>query len=294
MPLVFRLNITIGSLPYGSLRMQDIAFACFRSIPSLFIFQIKSTMSSLKGKVAIVTGGARDIGRQVSLKLAAAGAKVCVNYNSNQTLADETVKQITDAGGTAIAVKADMTKSAEVTALVNSCVQAFGDSIHILVNVAGGIMGRKPLADLDEAFWDAVIDVNLKSAYLACRAVLPYLPAGGAIVNFASQAARDGGGGGAIAYATAKGAVLTFTRALAKELGPKGIRVNCVSPGMISTTFHDTFTKPEIRTNVANATPLRREGQASEVADLVLYLASDGASFINGESVEINGGSYFA
>lgn len=251
-------------------------------------------MSLLQGKVAIVTGGSRDIGRQVSIKLAAAGAKVCVNYNSNQQLADETVEQIKQAGGTAIAVKADMTSAAEVTQLINTCVAEFGNAIHILVNVAGGIMGRKPLADLDEAFWDSVMAVNLKSAYLACRAVLPHMGAGGAIVNFASQAARDGGGGGAIAYATAKGAVLTLTRGLAKELGPKGIRVNCVSPGMINTTFHDTFTKPEIRTNVANSTPLKREGQASEVADLVLYLASDAASFINGESVEINGGSYFA
>lgn len=251
-------------------------------------------MSSLQGKVAIVTGGSRDIGRQVSIKLAAAGAKVCVNYNSNQQLADETVQQIKQAGGTAIAVKADMTSAAEVTQLINACVAEFGNAIHILVNVAGGIMGRKPLADLDEAFWDSVMAVNLKSAYLACRAVLPHMGAGGAIVNFASQAARDGGGGGAIAYATAKGAVLTLTRGLAKELGPKGIRVNCVSPGMINTTFHDTFTRPEIRTNVANSTPLKREGQASEVADLVLYLASDAASFINGESVEINGGSYFA
>ncbi|MCG2617976.1 glucose 1-dehydrogenase [Terrimonas sp. NA20] len=251
-------------------------------------------MNSLQGKVAIVTGGARDIGRQTSIKLAAAGVKVCVNYNSNQQAAEETLNAIKQAGGTAIAVKADMTKSAEVSSLINNCVAAFGEKIDILVNVAGGIMGRKPLADLDEEFWDLVIDVNLKSAYLAARAALPYMSTGGAIVNFASQAARDGGGGGAIAYATAKGAVLTLTRGLAKELGPKGIRVNCVSPGMINTAFHDTFTKPEIRANVANATPLKREGQASEVADLVLYLASDNASFINGESVEINGGSYFA
>lgn len=251
-------------------------------------------MSSLQGKVAIVTGGARDIGRQVSLKLAAAGVKVCVNYNSNKQQADETVRLIHEAGGTAIAAQADMTRSAEVKQLVDACVKEYGDSIHILVNVAGGLMGRKPLADLDEEFWDTVMAVNLKSAYLAARAVLPYMGTGGAIVNFASQAARDGGGGGAIAYATAKGGVLTLTRGLAKELGPKGIRVNCVSPGMINTTFHDTFTKPEIRTHVANTTPLRREGQAAEVADLVLYLASDAASFINGESVEINGGAYFA
>ena len=158
----------------------------------------------------------------------------------------------------------------------------------------GGLMGRKQLPDLDEEFWDAVIDVNLKTVYLVSRAVVPHMTEGGAIVNFASQAARDGGGFGALAYATAKGGVLTMTRGLAKELGPKGIRVNCVSPGMINTTFHNTFTKPEVRTNVAAATPLRREGEASEVGDLVLYLASDASSFINGESVEINGGTYFA
>jgi len=286
-----RLNITTREAVVRIIYRFSMATADIESF--VHSFQI-NTMSSLQGKVAIVTGGSRDIGRQVSIKLAAAGAKVCVNYNSNQQLADETVQQIKQAGGTAIAVKADMTSAAEVTKLVDSCVAAFGNAVHILVNVAGGIMGRKPLADLDEAFWDSVMAVNLKSAYLACRAVLPYMGTGGAIVNFASQAARDGGGGGAIAYATAKGAVLTLTRGLAKELGPKGIRVNCVSPGMISTTFHDTFTKPEIRTNVANATPLKREGQASEVADLVLYLASDASSFINGESVEINGGSYFA
>ena len=251
-------------------------------------------MYSLKGKVAIVSGGARDIGRQVSLKLAEAGASVCVNYFNNKDMADETLALIKNAGGNAIAVQADMSKSAEVKKLVDACVDAFGNTIHILVNVAGGLMGRKVLADLDESFWDAVMDVNLKSAYLATREVVPHMTEGGAIVNFSSQAARDGGGFGAIAYATAKGGILTMTRGLAKELGPKGIRVNCVSPGMINTTFHNTFTKPEVRTNVAAATPLRREGNASEVADLVLYLVSDRSTFINGESVEINGGTYFA
>lgn len=251
-------------------------------------------MSSLKGKVAIVTGGSRDIGRAASLKLATAGAKVCVNYFGNKEMADETIRSIKDAGGEAIAVYGDMTKAADVKNLVDACIAAFGNTIHILVNVAGGLMGRKVLADLDEEFWDGVIEVNLKSVYLVTREVVPHITEGGAIVNFASQAARDGGGFGALAYATAKGGVLTLTRGLAKELGPKGIRVNCVSPGMINTTFHNTFTKPEVRTNVAASTPLRREGKAEEVGDLVLYLASDTSSFINGESVEINGGTYFA
>lgn len=248
----------------------------------------------MKGKVAIVTGGARDIGRQASLKLAAAGAKVCINYNSNSQHADDAIRLIREAGGEAIAVQGDMTKSADVKKVVDACVAAYGKTIHVLVNVAGGLMGRKLLADLEEEFWDAVIDVNLKSAYLVTRAVVPFMTEGGAIVNFSSQAARDGGGFGGVAYAASKGGVLSLTRGLAKELGPKGIRVNCVSPGMINTTFHNTFTKPEVRTNVAAATPLRREGEAKEVGDLVLYLASDASSFINGESVEINGGTYFA
>jgi 3-oxoacyl-[acyl-carrier protein] reductase len=250
-------------------------------------------MYSLTGKVAIITGGARDIGRQAALKLAGAGARVCINNLSNEADADETIRLIKEAGGEAIAVQGDMTKAADVKKVVDACVAAYGNVVHILVNVAGGLMGRKVLADLDEAFWDAVINVNLKSAYLVTRAVVPYMTEGGAIVNFSSQAARDGGGFGALAYATAKGGVLTLTRGLAKELGPKGIRVNCISPGMINTTFHNTFTKPEVRTNVAAATPLRREGEAGEVGDLVLYLASDASSFINGASIEINGGAYF-
>lgn len=251
-------------------------------------------MNASATKVAIVTGGARDIGRAVSIKLAAAGFKVCFNYLSSTEQAKETLALIKAAGGDAIAVQGDMTKSADVQNFIATAVATYGSQIDYVVNVAGGILGRKPLADLDEAFWDAVVDVNLKSVYLVCRAVLPHLVAGSAIVNFSSQAARDGGGGGALAYAASKGAVLTLTRGLAKELGPKGIRVNAVSPGMINTDFHNTFTKPEIRANVAAATPLKREGQASEVADLVAYLLSDGASFINGESVEINGGSFFA
>lgn len=250
-------------------------------------------MYSLNGKVALVTGGARDIGRQVSLKLAAEGVKVCVNYFGNEEQAKETLQMIKDAGGEAIIVYGDMTKSADVKKVVAACTAAYGNVIHVLVNVAGGLMGRKLLADLDEEFWDSVMDVNLKSVYLVSREVANYMTEGGSIVNFSSQAARDGGGFGAVAYSTAKGGVLTFTRGLAKELGPKGIRVNCVSPGMINTTFHNTFTKPEVRTNVAAGTPLRREGKAEEVGDLALYLAGDASSFINGASIEINGGTYF-
>lgn len=248
----------------------------------------------LNGKVAVVTGGSRDIGRAVSVKLAAEGAKVVINYLNNEAQANETLAEIRQAGGEAIIVKADVTKTAEVAALIAEAQKAFGQDIHILVNVTGGLVARKLLADMDADFWDHVMALNVRSAFLATQQVAPYMPAGGAIINFSSQAGRDGGGFGASAYATSKAAVATFTKAMAKELGPKGIRVNAVDPGMIATTFHDTFTKPEIRVNVANATPLRREGKASEVADLVAYLASDESSFITGTNIDINGGTWFS
>lgn len=249
---------------------------------------------SLHKKVAIVTGGARDIGRAVSLKLAGLGAAVAVNYYDNPDQAQETVETITRAGGKAVAIQGDVTKPDEIRALVEGTREAFGPAIHILVNVAGGLVARKTVTEMDDAFWDTVQALNLKSVFMVTRAVLPFMPNGGAIVNFSSQAARDGGGPGAIAYASAKGAVMTMTRGLAKELGPRRIRVNCVAPGMINTTFHDTFTKPEVRQRVAGMTPLGREGEAPEVAELVAFLASDASSFVNGVSVDINGGILFS
>lgn len=251
-------------------------------------------MKNLDGKVAIVTGGARDIGRAVSEKLAASGAKVVVNYCNNASAGDATVQAIEAAGGTAIAVAGDMTKQADVENLVGEARKAFGDSIDILVNVVGGLVARKSLQEMDKAFFETVMKLNVTSTFLTNQCVAPYMSDGAAIVNFASQAGRDGGGPGAAAYATSKGAVMTLTRALAKELGPSNIRVNCVCPGMISTTFHDTFTKDQVRANVAAGTPLRREGQAAEVADLVAYLASRESSFITGASVDINGGLLFS
>ncbi len=251
-------------------------------------------MKALEGKVAIVSGGSRDIGRAVSEGLAAHGARVVVNYFNTPADGEATVTAIEAAGGTALAVRGDMTKQSDVENLVNETRKAYGDSIDILVNVAGSLVARKTLAEMDESFFEGVMKLNVTSAFLATKFVVPHMQAGSSIINFASQAGRDGGGPGACAYATSKGAVMTFTRAMAKELGPSNIRVNCVCPGMISTTFHDRFTKDAVRANVASATPLRREGQASEVADLVIYLASPEASFITGASLDINGGMLFS
>ena len=249
---------------------------------------------SMENKIAIVTGGARDIGRAISEKLAASGVKVVVNYFRNKADGDATVAAIEAAGGTAIAVIGDMTKQADVENLVKVARKTFGDSIDILVNNVGGLGARKSLAEMDLEFFESIMRLNVSSAFLTSKYVTPHMGEGGAIVNLASLAGRDGGGPGASAYATSKGAVMTFTRALAKELGPRNIRANCVCPGMIATTFHDTFTKDEVRKNVAGATPLKREGRAEEVADLVAYLASPESSFVTGASVDINGGLFFS
>lgn len=248
----------------------------------------------LKDKVAIVTGGGRDIGKSVSLQLAAEGAKVAVNYRSDAEAARATVAEIEAAGGTAILVQADVTKPSDVARLVAETTAAFGERVDVLVNVAGGMVARKTLADMDEAFFDHVMELNLKSTFLVTKAVLPHLGEGSAIVNLSSLAGRDGGGPGASIYATAKGALMTFTRSMAKELGPQGIRVNALCPGLIGTSFHDTFSKPEGRKAVAGNTPLRREGHPDEVASAVVFLASNDAAFLTGVNMDINGGLAFS
>lgn len=242
------------------------------------------------GKVAIVTGGGRDIGRAISIKLAREGAKVAVNYCNNAEDAAETGRMIAEFGGEFLLVKADLTSIDGVNAVIQASRQQWGERVDILVNVAGGLVARKALAEMDDDFFSLVMRLNVTSTFLMTQAVAPLMPKGSAIVNIASQAGRDGGGPGAAAYATSKGAVMSFTRAMAKELGPRGIRVNALCPGMIATSFHDSFTKPEVRSNVAAATPLKREGGAEEIASAVSFLASDEASFVHGANIDINGG----
>ena len=241
-------------------------------------------MKKLEGKVAIVTGGSRDIGRAVSLKLASEGAKVVVNYFDNEEDAKTTQGMIAELGAESIIVQGDMTKEAK----------AFGQDIHVLVNVVGGIVGRKKITEQDEAWYNFLMDVNMKSCWLCTKEVVPFMPRGGAIVNFSSLAAKDGGGPGASMYATAKGAVAVFTRAMAKELGPDGIRVNAVAPGTIATSFHDRFNTPENRERMKGIYPLRREGDAEDVADLICFLACDDSDYITGTNIDINGGIFFS
>ncbi len=251
--------------------------------------------SSLAGKVVVVTGGSRDIGRATVLRLAQLGATVVFSHSPQADAAavTDTLNQVEANSVKAIAVPCDVTRLAEVEKLISRAVEQFG-KVDLLINMAGGLVARKTVDQMDERFWDEVIDLNLKSVFLVCKAALPHMPDGSAIVNVSSQAGRDGGGPGALAYATAKGGLMAFTRGLAKELGGRRIRVNAVCPGMINTTFHNTFTKPEVRARVAAATPLGREGEACEVAALIAYLASAEASFVNGACIDINGGTLFS
>jgi 3-oxoacyl-[acyl-carrier protein] reductase len=247
-------------------------------------------VKNLIGKVALVTGASRDIGRAISISLAKAGVKVLVNYYRDKSMGEETVSIIKNNGGDAKAVYADVTNSGDVSKMIKKSQEVFGNEVHILVNNVGGLFARKKISEIDENFYNLLMDVNFKSVFLVTKAIKPLMPEGGSIVNISSQAARDGGGSGSSLYSASKGAVTSYTRALAKEFGPDGIRVNAITAGMTSTRFHDDFTSDEIRKKVAAATPLRREGKPEEIADLAMYLTSDSSSYITGANIDINGG----
>ena len=249
-------------------------------------------MSDFQNKLAVVFGGGRDIGGAIAIELARQGAQVALSYHSSNP--DEVVAAITNLGQKPYTKKVDALDMAAVRAFATSSAEQAQKKIAILVNVVGGLVARKRMEEMDDAFWDHVMTLNTKSIFAITQAALPLMTDGGAIVNVSSQAGRDGGGAGGIAYAASKGALMSMTRGLAKELGSRRIRVNAVCPGLIATKFHDEFTKPEFRQRVAGMTPLGREGRADEVANLVVYLASDAASFVNGANVDINGGILFS
>ena len=248
-------------------------------------------MTALQG-VALVTGGGAGLGRACALTLGKRGARVAVHYMKSDAGADEVVETLKALGTDAAAFQADLTKAAEVQLLVDAVTGRF-DAVDILVNNAGDLIARTPLLEMSEEFFRQVIDVNLTSAFLMCRAVGPSMVArkSGTIINMSSLAAWNGGGPGAGAYSTAKGAIVSLTKALAKEMSPHGIRVNCVAPGLIGeTAFHGRFTAPAAFENAAKGVLLGRAGTPDEVASVVAFLASKDASFLTGETIEINGG----
>ncbi|HKB68493.1 MAG TPA: SDR family NAD(P)-dependent oxidoreductase [Pyrinomonadaceae bacterium] len=247
----------------------------------------------LNGKVALVTGASSGIGRATAEALAASGARVAINFHRNEAGAQAARAEIISAGGRAIVVPADVTKSSQVQSLVEQTVSQFGP-IDILVNNAGSLIERLQILELTEERWDEVIDLNLKSAFLCSKAVAASMMERktGAIINVSSIAGRNGGALGSIHYSAAKGGVITFTKGLAKELAPFNVRVNAISPGVIDTPYHVQFSSPEMMKTYAGMIPLGRVGTPVEVGKVICFLASDAAGYLAGETIEINGGMF--
>jgi 3-oxoacyl-[acyl-carrier protein] reductase len=245
----------------------------------------------MTGKTALITGASSGIGAATAAVFANLGARVAIGYLKNEAGAFAVRDAITAAGGQAIAVKGDVRKADEIRSVVDATVGALGP-IDILINNAGWLVERQRLADITEDRWHEIMDLNLTSAVLCSQMVAPAMieRKSGSIVNLVSIAGRNGGGLGALAYATSKGALITFTKGLAKELAAYGIRVNGASPGVIDTPFHEVFTSPEMMKNFVAGIPMGRVGQSIECAKAIAFLASDAASYITGETLEINGG----
>ena len=245
----------------------------------------------LAGKTAIITGVGRDIGAAAAKKLAAAGANVALSYFESSQGADTVIAEITAAGGKAIAVQADLNVQEGVDKLVKATVDTYG-AIDVLVNNAGGLVARKTMAEMDLAHWNKVMTLNLTSTFMMTKACLEQMTKG-VIVNLASQAGRDGGGPGSLAYATSKGAVMTMTRGLAKEVGPD-VRVNALCPGMIDTDFHNIHTPDAGRRGFEANAPMKRQGHVDDAANLIVFLATDDSAFITGTNIDLNGGMLFS
>jgi 3-oxoacyl-[acyl-carrier protein] reductase len=249
-------------------------------------------MIDLSGKTALVTGGGVGIGRAVAIALGRAGADVALTFHTHdgETVADA----IRQSGRRAVAFKLDVTNRAEVDSVVEQAAAALDGRIDILINNAGGLIATVAVAEMEDAHWNRVIELNLTSVFRCTQAALRHMGDGGRIVNISSLAARNGGAPGGAAYATAKAGVHGLTRGLAKELGVRGITVNAIAPGMIlDTPFHETFTPLENQRATVAAIPVRRAGTPADCAGAVLYLVSDLAGFSNGAVVDLNGGIYF-
>ncbi|MDQ0062745.1 SDR family oxidoreductase [Paenibacillus harenae] len=242
---------------------------------------------SLNGKVAIVTGASRGIGRQIAIQLGQSGAKVIVNYSSSQGDASEVVKTIQQSGGEATAIRADVSKVSEVEALFSETIERFG-RLDILVNNAG-IMECTAIADVTEEMFDRQFAINVKGTYFACQQAMKRMSTGGTIINFSTSVS------GAMlpaysVYAATKGAVEQLTRQLAKEFGPKDIVINCIAPGQVSTELFLNGKSQELIDSYSRMNAFGRLGEPEDIANAIELLVSDKARWITGQTIRVNGG----
>jgi 3-oxoacyl-[acyl-carrier protein] reductase len=248
---------------------------------------------NLSGQRAIVTGASTGIGRATAIALAEAGADVAVHYGTSRKEAEETAHAVESHRRRAVIAQGDFRDPEATRKSVEAAVAALGAPVDILINNAGSLIARAPLDQMDAELWQEVIALNLSSVFFATKAALPHLGPGARIVNVSSISARHGGGPGAFAYAAAKGGVMSLTRGWAKELAPRNIRVNLIAPGVIDTPFHERFSTPELLETFRKSIPLGRLGTPEECAGAILYLVSPLASYVTGQSIDINGGQWF-
>ncbi|TWT40845.1 SDR family NAD(P)-dependent oxidoreductase [Botrimarina hoheduenensis] len=253
-------------------------------------------MGKLSGKRVVVTGGGQGLGLATVRGLIQEGCDLAIHYNTSRGGAEELVLAAQKNKLRAQAFQSDLTDERSVQAFVQSAADYLG-GIDVLINNAGDLVGRRQLAEINLDFWDKVMSINLTSMMLVTRECVPHLAknSGSSIVNLASLAGRKGGHAGSLSYSTAKGATLTWTRSLASELAPQGIRVNAVAPGLIlGTRFHQTHTTNESADRTVEGIPLGRPGHPDDVARPVIFLASEFDGFITGATLDINGGVYCA
>ena len=253
-------------------------------------------MGTLKGKRAFITGASQGIGAAIAEGLIDAGADVCLHYFQSDATPRQLAEKAKSLGQRALVLQANLKEESEATEVVKQASDFLG-GLEVLINNAGSLVARRKLEEVDLAYWDEVIRINLTTMMFVTRAAVPLLIQAGAssIVNIASLAGRKGGHGGSLVYSSTKGAVITWTRALAAELGPQGVRVNCVAPGLIlGTRFHDTHTTKESADETVRGIPLGRGGYSEDIARPVVYLASEYDGFITGATLDINGGVYCA
>ncbi len=251
-------------------------------------------MSKLSGKKVFITGTSQGIGASIAKALILEGCHIAMHYFHSSEIPSGLRALAQSKNQKAICLKADFTKEQEVVFCIREATQFLG-SIDILINNSGSIVKRNFLRDIDNDFWQLVIDLNLTTMMLVTREALPFMNTseGSSIINMASLAGRKGGHAGSLAYSAAKGAVLSWTRALSAELGPKNIRVNAVAPGFIEgTSFHELHTSRESAQKTIAEIPIGRSGCPEDVARAVIFLASEYDGFITGATLDINGGIY--